>query len=231
MRILETETFPHDDRYLALRWINGSGLKGQYNLFDELVLELRIAPAYGISTIDKPGNCLIVGDPADRELQLVDLSSKINPRLLSATRSDISRDVKLYLQQHATQTGAAGGLRGRLKFNDTQDAPWALVTASYLPQDSVEPDYFVAQADAHGEFVIDLSGLRLPDDNSDPEFTISVEALPDLMPDKAADPDLFLNFRLSNDMNTNNLQLNITVTLDDYGRVKQLGDLLIAPTL
>lgn len=229
MRILETQVFPHDDRFLALRWVRGSGLQGQYDHFDNLVLALHASPGYGIKSIDKPGNCLLVGDPANRELKLVDQGNRVNPRLFAAVKSDAQRDVKLFQQQQATLLGPAGGVRGRLKLGSDQDAPWALITASYLPQESTLQEQFVAQADAQGEFVIDLSGVRWPDDDSDPEFTLSVEAAEGLTPDRPADPDLFIAYRISTDASAANLQSNITVTLGNYGDVKQLGELLIAP--
>ncbi len=230
MSILETQTFPHDDRYLGLRWIKGSGLVGQYDYLDEQILELSFDPGYGIRSVDKPGNSLIVGDPANRLVKLVDMANQLNPRLLFAVKSTALQDVKLYQQQHATRLGPDGGIRGRLKLAIDQDAAWVLVTASYLPQDSLEQEYFVAQADARGEFVIDLSGLQMPDDGTEPVFTITVEAVSGLTPSRTADPDLFVGYQISSDTSSSNLNSNITVTLDNYGGVKQLGDLLIAPT-
>jgi hypothetical protein len=230
MSILETHTFPYDDRFLGLRWIKGSGLIGQYDLLDQLVMDISFDPNFNIKSVDKPGKSLIVGDPANHQVKIVDKTNQLNPRLLLATKSTALRDVKLFQQQQATQPGPDGGIRGRLKLAADQDAAWALVTASYLPQDSLEQEHFVAQADARGEFVIDLSGLRMPDDDSDPEFSITVKAITGLTPDEAANPDLFVEYQLSSDISIANLNSNITVTLDNYGGVKQLGDLLIAPT-
>ena len=229
MQILETQIFPHDDRYLPLRWVKGSGLLGQYDHLDNLMLDLKITPAYGMKTIDKPGNSLIIGDPLNRVIQLNDKANKFNTRLLSSAKSSNQQHVKLYRQQHATLLGPDGGIRGKLIIGTNQNAAWTLITASYLPQDSVELNYFVAQADVRGEFVIDLSGIKMPDDGSNPDFTLSVQSVTGLTPDQIPNPDLFVNFQISTDIDVNNLATDITVTLDNYGGVKQLGDLLIAP--
>ena len=229
MQILETQIFPHDDRYLPLRWVKGSGLLGQYDHLDNLMLDLKITPAYGMKTIDKPGNSLIIGDPLNRVIQLNDKANKFNSRLLSSAKSSTQQSVKLYRQQHATLLGPDGGIRGKLIIGTNQNAAWTLITASYLPQDSVELNYFVAQADVRGEFVIDLSGIKMPDDGSNPDFTLSVQSVTGLTPDQIPNPDLFVNFQISTDIDVNNLATDITVTLDNYGGVKQLGDLLIAP--
>jgi hypothetical protein len=230
MSILETHTFPYDDRFLGLRWIKGSGLVGQYDLLDQLVVDISFDPNFDVKSVDKPGKSLIVGDPANHLVKIVDKTNQFNPRLLLATKSTELRDVKLFQQQQTTRLGPDGGIRGRLKLAIDQDAAWALVTASYLPQDSLQQEHFVAQADARGEFVIDLSGLRMPDDDSDPEFSITVEAISGLPPGETANPDLFVEYQISSDTSIANLNSNITVTLDNYGGVKQLGDLLIAPT-
>ena len=229
MQILESQVFPHDDRFLPLRWVKGSGLLGQYDHLDNLMLDLKITPAYGIKTIDKPGNGLIIGDPLNRVIQLNDKANKFNTRLLSSAKSSIQQHVKLYRQQHATLLGPDGGIRGKLILESNQNAAWTLITASYLPQDSVELNHFVAQADVRGEFVIDLSGIKMPDDGSNPDFTLSVQSVTGLTPDQIPNPDLFVNFQISTDIDVNNLATDITVTLDNYGGVKQLGDLLIAP--
>ena len=229
MQILETQIFPHDDRYLPLRWVKGSGLLGQYDHLDNLMLDLKITPAYGMKTIDKPGNSLIIGDPLNRVIQLNDKANKFNTRLLSSAKSSNQQHAKLYRQQHATLLGPDGGIRGKLIIGTNQNAAWTLITASYLPQDSVELNYFVAQADVRGEFVIDLSGIKMPDDGSNPDFTLSVQSVTGLTPDQIPNPDLFVNFQISTDIDVNNLATDITVTLDNYGGVKQLGDLLIAP--
>ena len=229
MQILETQIFPHDDRYLPLRWVKGSGLLGQYDHLDNLMLDLKITPAYGMKTIDKPGNSLIIGDPLNRVIQLNDKANKFNTRLLSSAKSSNQQHVKLYRQQHATLLGPDGGIRGKLIIGTNQNAAWTLITASYLPQDSVELNHFVAQADVRGEFVIDLSGIKMPDDGSNPDFTLSVQSVTGLTPDQIPNPDLFVNFQISTDIDVNNLATDITVTLDNYGGVKQLGDLLIAP--
>lgn len=243
MRILEIETFPHDDRFVGLRWIKGSGLQRldeDANLVEEtldaLKLDLAFDPGYGIRSVDKPGNCLIVGDPQDRKILLSDRASRLNPRFLAVTKSDTLQDVKLYQQQHATLPGAAGAIRGRLKLEIVQDddnagndAPWALVTANYLPHDTLVAETFVAQADARGEFVIDLAGIRWPDDDSKPQFTLAIKSLEGLDPDEAADPDQFGDFNISTDGTAGTLQAGFTVTLDNYGEVRKLGNLLVAP--
>jgi hypothetical protein len=244
MRILEIETFPHDDRFLGLCWVNGSGLQRKdkngeqvEEVLDALQLVLQINPAQGIKSVNKPGNCLIVGDPENRQIRLVDPAGRFNPRLLISAKSAMPLDVKLYRQQHMTLLGAAGGIRGRLKLEiddsdssaGIDDAPWALVTASYTPQDTLEAEQFVAQADSRGEFVIDLAGIRWPDDDSKPEFTLTIKSLAGLGTDKAANPDLFEDFQISTDGTADALQAGFTFTLDNYGEVRKLGNLLVGP--
>jgi hypothetical protein len=246
MRIVEIERFPHDDRYAGLRWIRGSGLQRRdkdgnvvEETLDDLRLDLQIEPNYGIKSVDKPGNSLIVGDPVNRAIKLTDPGDRVNSRFVEAAKSATPKDVRLFTQQNKTLLGAAGGIRGRLKLqidtNDANagtDAPWAIVTGTYLPHDAENPgdtEAFVAQADARGEFTIDLAGIRWPDDDSKPAFTLSIESLAGLKADKAADPDKFVDFKISTDGTAGNLQAGFTVTLDNYGEVKKLGNLLVAP--
>ncbi|MEJ2322260.1 MAG: hypothetical protein P8Z31_07960 [Gammaproteobacteria bacterium] len=228
---------------MGLRWIKGSGLQRldeDANLveqtLDAVKLDLVFDPGYGIKCVDKYGSCLIVGDPQDRKILLSDPANRLNPRFLALAKSDTLQDVKLYQQQHATLPGAAGAIRGRLKLeivpgddNAGQDAPWALVTASYVPHDTLLAETFVAQADARGEFVIDLAGMRWPDDDSKPQFTLAITSLEGIDPEEAADPDLFGDFNISTDGTAGTLQAGFTVTLDNYGEVRKLGNLLVAP--
>lgn len=247
MRLLEIETFPHDDRYAGLRWIKGSGLQRLdksdglpiRETLDDFSIDLAFEPNHGIKSVNKPGNSLIVGDPANRTIKLTDPANRVNPRLVTSTKSPVPKDVPLFQQQKATLLGAAGGIRGRLKLQIDQnddnagtDAPWALVTATYLPHDAEtanDTEAFVAQADARGEFVIDLAGIRWPDDDSKPTFTLAIKSLAGLKPDMAANPDQFVDFEISTDGAVGNLQAGFTVTLDSYGEVKKLGNLLVAP--
>jgi hypothetical protein len=137
------------------------------------------------------------------------------------------RDLVLYDTQHRTILGAAGGLRGRLTTAPNTWLPWALVTA--LHQQDGETHAFVAQADARGEFALDLSGMPRPQD--DPlTLTLRVRAHGDVDPDMPPDPDGFGDYEISADGTAGGLQASIDVQIAAFGDTLKLGELLVAPT-
>jgi hypothetical protein len=136
------------------------------------------------------------------------------------------RDLALYDCQHRTILGAAGGVRGRLRTAPDTWLPWALVTAT-LQQDG-ETYVFVAQADAKGEFALDLSGLPHPDPGPLP-LTLTVRATAGLDPDTPPDPDTFGGWRISADGTAGGLQAGIDVQIAAFGNILKLGELLVAP--
>jgi hypothetical protein len=128
-----------------------------------------------------------------------DPKGRFNPRRFAVAAGNAAgHALSLYRSPLGTRFSAAGGLQGRLHWDDDRPAAWAVVEVTVTPP--VGPALpFAAQADAAGEFVLPLSRLpaltRDAPSNTYPA-TLAVRALAAAQPDDIADPDTFVSVNL-----------------------------------
>lgn len=156
-----------------------------------------------VPVVDGRAMAVDIAPPAESvytlSAQVADLGGHFNPRRFQIGAGNaIGHRLSLYRSPAGTRYQAAGGLNGRLLWDNGDPAAWALVAITVAPP--VGPALpFVSQADGNGEFALPLS--RLPALTRDAPSTtypgtLSVTAAAAVRGDRIADPDNFATVNL-----------------------------------
>lgn len=129
-----------------------------------------------------------------------DPSGHYLPRAFAFTLGNTSEHkIALYHSPLGARFSKAGGIYGRLGFDDGAVAAWALVYLTVTPPLGA-PLKFVAQADAHGEFRLPLDRLpALTKDAPSPTYAAKLEVKASLLssPEKPLNPDTLLPVKVA----------------------------------
>lgn len=123
---------------------------------------------------------------------VVDVSGRYLPRAFDLdVGPGVQQSINLYASPLGTRYGTAGGIHGRIAFQNGVPAAWALLELTVTPTLG-GPLGFIAQADRHGEFRLALDRLpALTRDAPAPSYPakLSIRAAVDAQPSQALDPE------------------------------------------
>lgn len=141
---------------------------------------------------------------------VVDKRNRINPRefnladvgnFIDVSDADAKgHEVKLYRSPLGTRLGSLGGLQGRLQWDTSEPASWAIITCEVTLLHTTGTRSYSAQADINGDFRLAFASLPFPkmQGNSRPPYacTLSIRILKTASGERWHQPDDFAGAEL-----------------------------------